>query len=349
MEKTRTFQLRLFEDLLKVVPKNELVKILSNLLKKQAQDCYRRIRGEYAMSVDELYLLIKGLNDHYKLKFSIDHYFFPPKDEIPFNFNVFEKKIDSFDAYLNQFYDNLNRAKQIDQMVMYYGPNDLPLTFYGFTPKLLAFKMYVYGITLWNFQHLEHRKFSFDLISPEAVKKGRDIANLYLDIPSHEIWKETILESTLNQLIYFTLTDRFTNPNDAIEICDEILQLMRHMQESCESGRKMDFPNKIHKGASFDIYLNYLSNSIDTVFVASPTVEIIFTSFRVPNFLRTTDPKLCQYTKNWIEFVMKKSTQLNVTPIERIQFFNRLEEKIKTAIQKIKSVASVPVYQTLSL
>ena len=338
MELTKTFQVQLFDDLLKVFPKNDLVKILSKLLNKQSQDCYRRISGKYSISVDELFLLIKGLKEQYDYELSIDRYFFQPSEGIQFTFNVFEKKIESFENYLDQFYDNLNRVKQMDDMVMYYGPNDLPLTFYGFTPKLLSFKLYVYGITLWDFQHLENTKFSFDLVSPVAIEKGRAIGNIYLDITSHEIWMENLLESTLNQLVYFTLTNRFAIPQNALEICDELLLLIKHLEEASALGYKLAYPKTNHQGAPFDIYLNDVSNTIDTVYAYSPTIEVVFTSFRTPNFLRTTDKKLCQYTKNWMELIMKKSPQLNVTPVERIQFFNRLENKVISTRNRVKSI-----------
>ena len=328
------FQNHFFESLLGKIQKNELVRILSKILGKQKQDIYRRINGKYTMSANELANVAKGLQQELGFQISIDKLLFPNEPSIKFNFNVFETTIDSFEAYVGQFLSKIKLIRDVPEATMYYGPQDLPLTFYGFTPYLLSFKMFVYGITLWEFDHLNQKKFSFDLISPKVTELGMEIAETYINIPSYEIFAMTILDSTLNQINYFTLTNRFENISDALLICEDLLTIVHHLRSCAELGSKHILGKPNRRGAAFDLYFNYLAN-VDTVFVSSPNVNLVFTAFRTPNFLSTQDPKLSAYTKNWLDLIMTKSPNLKGNPIERIQYFKRLEDKIHQTIRNI--------------
>lgn len=344
MEKSRAFQKRFFETILTQIPLNQLAAAMSEILDKSKQDCYRRISGKYAISIDEVSILMAGLRDKYRMEVSIDGLVFEGKQNVVFSFNAFSQPIKQFEDFLSQILQNVKMAQALPGVKIYYGSNEIPLTLYCLAPKILSFKLFLYGITQWDFDYLERLKYTHQLISPETIALGNEIAKAYVAIPSFEIWNETIIDNTLHQISYMSATNKIRTLDEAIELCDEVKKLIRHFEKMVDYGQK--FPirssNGQPGGGKFNIYLNHLANVNDSIMCTSDQANVFFTALSTPNFLITQNAKMCTYIKEKFDHIIRKSTELNSNPVERTQYFNRLEKKIENTKEWIALRATAP-------
>ena len=343
MQKSKAFQKRFFDSILTQIPLKQLVGAMSEILDKSKQDCYRRINGKYAISIDEISTLMTGLRDKYRQEFTIDGLVFEGKENVVFSFNAFSKPIKQFEDFLVQILQNVKLAQALPGVKVYYGSNEIPLTLYCLAPKILSFKLFLYGITQWGFDYLERAKYTHQLISPETIALGNEIAKSYVDIPSFEIWNETIIDNTLHQISYMSATNKIRTQEEAIALCEEVRKLIRHFEKMVEQGRKFPVGSlNGHPGGNFNIYLNHLANVNDSILCTSDQVNVFFTALSTPNFLITQNAKMCSYIKGKFDHIIKKSTELNSNPVERTQYFNRLEKKIENTKEWIALRATAP-------
>jgi hypothetical protein len=222
--------------------------------------------------------------------------------------------------------------------MIYYATQEITPFQYFFFPELTAFKLYTYGLTVWELKNLEHQKCSMDLISPDVMDKAKECARLYTLLPSTDLWSWGILNHSLNQIEYLSETKRFDPPELALKVCDQLLELLDRHREMASIGKKY-FKSASTAASYGDFFLHYneLVNTNNTILLKSPSLKLLFTTFGNPNFLSTSDSRTCKYFEHWFENTISRSIAISIhSEKNRNYFFNRLARQVNQLKKKIR-------------
>ncbi len=312
--------------------KAEAVVFLSQLLGLSQDGVYRRLRGETLLTPDEMYTLSK------EFKISIDNIINQDEQNLIFSFNAFEQPVTNFGTYMDQLLLTAKGILQLPEVELYYTAQELSIIFLPSFPRLFAFRMYVYGLTYWKFEHLQDQKFDFDLVPASVLEKGKEVVRAYNSINSHELWDLSLIDNTLNQIEYLATIDRFRNMEQIKILCLDLIAVIEHLKNMARHGKKfMRDAQPSEEGAVFDLYYNEFASTNDSLLFSSPEKKFLFTSFGSPDFLRTDNQRFCQHLEDWFKTIIARSTSISMhSERKRDWFFRHLEKKINTTREKIE-------------
>lgn len=336
---SKSLQQRLFDQILLQYPKRILaIDKLSSLLNLGRDAIYRRMRGDTILNPAEL----EQLAQHFQI--SLDSLVFGQTETVFFSFNGFDKGTRNFNDYLFGFEKEFEFMKNVeeDQTHFYYASMELPLFQSCFFPELICFKLYVWGLTVLGYKDLSKQSFSVDMLPAPLLEITKRIQELYLKIPSTELWGINVVDNTLNQIEYHFGSGHFRSAEEAILLCDKLVELTFHMQQMAEAGKKFLPGQKIanSNGQSFALFHNEMVFTSNTLLATTPNNKVLFTSLSNPHFLKSTDDRLCNYMEDWFKGVVSKSSAISVqAEKQRLWFFNRLRKKIENVRQRIEITA----------
>ncbi len=326
-------QSRFFAAILsKYTKKVEAIEELADLLAVGKDAVYRRFRGDTLLSPNELSLLAQKYN------ISLDSFVYRQSDTVFFTYNPFAFRINNFEDYLSSFGEDLEQIYQLPETKIFYASSEIPIFLYCFFPELIAFKLYIWGRTAWDFDYLEKRPFDFELIPYPVYQRAEKILEYYTQLPSTELWNVNIVDNTLSQIEYYATSGSFAKLEDALILCDKLEALIRHLKLMAEKGYKLPLDNKTVEGrGKFELFHNEMVFTNNTILVDTVAGKAIYTSFGNPNFLKSTDQRICLFMEEWIKKVMSKA-QLISTQGEKSRdwFFNRLSRKIALTKNKLE-------------
>ncbi len=306
--------------------KTDAIDALCLLLNVGKDAVYRRMRGDTVLSPAELTLLAAKFN------ISLDSFVFKNTDSVVFTFNPFSYTVKTFEDYLESVYKDVTAMYQIPGVDVWYASAEIPLFYYIIHPEIINFKLYVWGRTAWNFDYLQNKKYHQDIIPYTVYRKAEEIHHAYRQIPTTELWTLNLIDNTLNQIEYHVASGLFQNPLDALVICEKLCDLTWHMQKMAEHGRKFARGKPADSsGAKFELYHNEMIYTNNTIYVQSPIGRMVYTTHGNPNFLKTTDKRMCNYIHTWFENVMNKSSKISSQGEKgRKWYFEQLRRRIET-------------------
>lgn len=310
----------------------EMIEALMVLFNVRNDAIYRRLRGETMLTPDELTLLALTYN------ISLDSFIFQRSDALFFTFNPFIRTVKSGEDYLEGIHQDVAMLNRLPQVHIYNAWAEIPFFFYMFFPRIFSFKMYVYGRTIWQMDYLQSRPYDFEVISPLVIQKSEEILKLYRALPTTELWSLNIMDNTLNQIEYHANGRGFRNPKDALILCQDMTLLANHMEAMAMHGKKFALGANPEgsSGGAFTMYHNEMIYTSNTIFVTSSVGRAIYTTYGNPNFLKTTDERMCDYTANWFNSIVTKSLNMQ-NERGRKYYFDRLRKRIdivRTRIEK---------------
>ncbi|MEM9526237.1 MAG: hypothetical protein AAGA31_06485 [Bacteroidota bacterium] len=311
--------------------RSEAAQTLEQLLSLGRDSVARRLRGETALTPHEISILAKRFN------ISLDELLFGQRGRAIFSHNRSESGIKNFSDYLALIHQQIAEFNQLKNFRVRYASREIPIFIYMMFPKLLAFKLYVYGLTTWQLDYLKNRPFTFDLLLDADRETARQTANLYCSIPSEDYWTVTILEQTLNQLEYLIIEGRIVQLSVAHQLIESLTAMLDHAQAMAESGHKFlpgDTPTDVH--GRFSLYYNEYADTNNLILATSDQVAGLYHTFDTPNFLFTSDRQICSTVERWFENTLGKSTAISVhSSKNRHRFFRRLNERVEKTSRKL--------------
>lgn len=302
---------------------------ISEIVGMGIDSAYRRISGKSQLKIDEFLLL----SEHFQLAF-------PESDPevIRFRFNNRKQEIRSPADYINQLEQRLALVESWPNKQLYYATPDLPFFYELMSPTLLAFKLYVFGVTSWGFEHWKNQPFRMEMIDQQVLDKAAEISQYAYRVPSKELWSSGLLNATLSQVEYMVMIGKFTDPEIPRVILNEIATIVDHIEQMAIYGKKFAPGESPEKSKTpYSLHYNELLYVSTTICVHSPQASLIFLSFITPNFLVTTDQSLGEEVQTWFEALLKDATKLGPdTRLHREWFFNRLRAQIAGARGRIE-------------
>ncbi|MDZ7877644.1 MAG: helix-turn-helix transcriptional regulator [Saprospiraceae bacterium] len=332
MEQSNQLQGYLFDEILTRFPRRpDAVEALSKLLNLGQDAIYRRMRGDSSLSSDEIALLAKTFN------VSLDKFIFKQSDSVVFTFNPFSHKVKSFEDYLKGIETDIEMLIKLPDIKIMDAWTEIPFFYHIYFPELFCFKFYVWGRTIWHFDYLQNRKFTFDTIPVPVVQQAQKILERYRQIPSTQLWSLSIMDNTLTQIEYHINSGSFEHPEDALLLCSKVLELAEHMEKMTVYGKKIAVGGNAERGgANLELYHNEMLSTNNTIFVQSKVGRFVYTTISNPNFLKTSDDQMCNYTDKWFKNIIEKSRPMSQSGESgRRFFFDRLRKRIEVVRKRV--------------
>ena len=334
-----SLQSQLIEQILLLFPKKaEAVEKLSDLLNLGRDAVYRRLRGDTMLTPDEVSLLARSFG------ISLDSLIFGDTDSVFFTFNAFSREINSLEDYLAGLHQNLAQLGSLKNVQLFYASSEMPVFHYFFYPELISFKLFVWGQTVWNLDYLQHQAFRFDLIPPHVIQMGEEILHMYNNLNTTELWSLNIFDNTLNQIAYHAKSGSFARSEDALLLCDCLDRLAGHLCSMAEHGRKFRLNQSPDSGRPFNLYHNEMIYTNNTLLLRAARQRVVFSTFGDPNFLSSTDRRICDFTEDWFRKIISKSTAIsNHSEASRNSFFNGLRRRVDHSRKRIEMQLEGPL------
>ena len=312
--------------------KAEAVEVLSKLLSTGKDAVYRRLRGDTTLVPEELSMLAKYFN------ISIDALIFEKVNTVFFNFNTFAQEIKSYQDYLVGIQQKFDKIATLDKPKLYYASAEIPMFHYCFFPELIGFKLYVWGRTIWDLDFVRDKSFDFDLMPFPAIRMSENLLDAYLNLDSVELWSLNIVDTTLNQIEYTLESGNFEKATDALVLCDKLTELTRHMQNMATGASKFLLDGSLDSStSSFDLFHNEMMYTNNTFFINSTNERIVFSTFTSPNFIFSSDQKICNHVEGWFLRLLTKSNPISSSAEKgRNWFFNGLRQRIILSKNRIE-------------
>ena len=252
MEVVLDIQQRLFESIKLLLPKGEkIAHVLQDKLHLSQDAVYRRLRGEVPLTIYET----KKLCDLFGLSF--DDYGEIKKGRVSFNYNPLDSFNWKFESWMTGLRDGLRMVKQLDDVKMIVSVDDTPIFQLFNLPHLMRFKVFFWAKTYLQLPEYQNAKFKKEKIDKEIMALGIESLNIYNSIPSIEIYGPETLRGFLRQIEYFFDSHYFEDPAYALQLLDNLYQLMEHLKAQAEAGRKFTYGNETPpSGNNFKMYSN---------------------------------------------------------------------------------------------
>jgi len=197
-------------------PSLSIAEELSDLLDLSTDSIYRRIRGETALTFNE----ITHICSKYKISFDL---YSGNTENITFYYDSMDDTV-GFKKYLGSILNDMIQIQQVLDKRIIYASIDVPIFHHFNYPALSALKMFYWMKSVVNDPSLQNKKFSVEHISQELADLGKQIYNTYVNIPSDEIWTNETVNSVVKQIEFYWDSGNFADKEDALTVCSEAME-----------------------------------------------------------------------------------------------------------------------------
>lgn len=308
------------------------VEQLAILLNTSTDSCYRRIRGEKLLNLQEL----QAICLHYKL--SLDNVLGLQGNRIMFTSNHAKPAEYDFFIYMKGLLQNMQYLNSQPERRMFYECKDIPIFYHFHSRELAAFKYFFWHKFLFRQKDHIHSVFSMDDYPVEFYDLGLQASTLYFTMPSTEFWNVETINSTLRQLMFYYDTGNFASQEDALMILQSIDNLIRDLEIMCRRGKKIvpGKPSTDESGGDFDVFLNEVLHGSNTILVQLGSTRIVYLNHSVFNYATTTDLSFGMHIEDYMKKLAYSSTEISrVSEMERNIFFKSQHEAIAHCRERI--------------
>ena len=306
---------------------------VAKLLDISSDSAYRRMRGEKAITLDELYKIAT----HYKI--SVDQLMNIDTGGFLFQGNLLNSKTFRFDAYLNNMMHTLAYFNSFKKKEFFYLCKETPIFHYFNVRELAAFKYYFWMGTLVYFPEFRNKKVNLDDYPDELFETGKKIMGLYNQIDSNEIWNIESWNSTIHQIDYYLDNQLFRSDEDALRVYDAMEKLLDHLEEQAKRGHKfnIDDPEKKPMG-KYNMYFNEIVLQDNSTLILLDNSKMASVASTAINFMVTRDINYCENYHSYVQNLIRRSTLISeVSEKERARFFRRMHERVEKRKVSLKT------------
>lgn len=334
-KETESAQIILMQRLKQALPQNmSLVDVLSDLLKVSTDSAYRRIRGETALSIEEISLLCK----HFKLSFDA---FINSNDSgmVTFSYKQMNSDISSYKNYLQNICDDLTKIAAFPEKQIIYAAEDIPLFHHFAFPNLTAFKIFYWNKSILNVTDFENKKYNLSLIDPELIEIAKKIIELYSIIPSIEIWSDDTVNSTIKQIEFYWDAGIFESKSEALLICNEVELMLNRIKKQAQENVKFDKNDK--PSSNSDNYTLYHSDVMignNCILIQMGDIKSAYLSYHTFNAMSTTNGFFTNETDEWLKNLIRKSNLISgVAEKQRYRYFKHIDDALNKLRARIEN------------
>ncbi len=310
---------------------------LADLLSISNDSAYRRIRGETALSIEEIALLCK----HFKFSFDAFISANTTSNSVSFSYQQLSSHVNTFREYLENMRNDLANMLKFpeNERTIIYAAEDIPVFQHFAHSYLTAFKIFYWNKSILNAPGFDDKKFDTVHVDNDLLKIARDIYDCYSKLNSIEVWSDDTVTSTLKQVEFYWDAGAFHSKADALKVCEELNLLFARINKEAEMNVKLDSNDK--PSSSENNYALYHSDVMignNCVMAQMGNMKGAYISYHTFNVMLTTNPGFCNETDLWLKNLIKKSNLISgVAEKQRYRFFKRIDESLKRLVQKIEN------------
>lgn len=308
---------------------------ISGLLGISIDSAYRRIRGEKELNFEELSLLCEPFH------ISIDQLLSMESEKIIFNGRLLNPQNFLFEDFLRQMLSTLEQINSYTEKQLVYQNKDISIFYYMMFPDLISFKYYLWMKTHFQFPEFRQVPFTFELLTSEHRKLIEQITKVFIQIPSVEIMNPDNILTDLRQIEYFKVTKMFKSTEDMNRIYDSVERMIDHIELQTQTGKKF-IPGQDQGGnhCSHTLYVHDFHYGDNEAVALIDNQKLTVLTHSAVNFQTTNDQEMGNYSWDFIQNIIRKSTLVSVTGEKaRTRFFNLIRERIhEFRSDKVKSL-----------
>jgi hypothetical protein len=240
----------------------------------------------------------------------------------------------ALEHWLKASISNVQAVSKVKGSEMLYSAKDIPL-FHTLNDSLLTrYKMYVWLKDI-N-EEMAQSKITFDnwkdTIPDSLLETAFDLANVYKHINITEIWNETTLTGSLQQILYYFETG-LVSTKLALQICEDINDVINRVEQQTIEQSLTGAQSNIY----YHLYRCDLHTLHNTIMVSSKYGKVFFQPFTVLSYFKIDHPQTCEMMYDFFQKMMRNSKLLaNAGERDRTLFFNKIHKKIDNAKERIK-------------
>ncbi len=312
------YQEQLISTIQKKIGKHKsLIDEVSNALDISYDAAHRRISMKSKFSIEEAVQLANHFGFSMDRTFQGGEQVMVKRTKDIQNITDLSNYLDSSFHYLTDYLPNQGTS-------LYYSAKDIPL-FYTINGDFLStFKLYVW-LYLLDLKGLDISFETFQANAP-TIASSRKLTRFYASINTHEIWNDTTINSTLQQIIYFFQSGLLTAENGKI-LCDSLKELLFSLEKKC-----------IPKSEHYHLYYHDLLILNNNVLIADAHRKSLFVPYTMLGYFVTSDMDTCKHVSDFFQHQLKNSRLLNTAGTrDKKMFFNRAYQKVEFYKNQIAS------------
>lgn len=299
--------------------------LVSDYLNISNDSAYRRIRGEKPLTLDEIEILVRKTNISLDQFFNIN----ASSGEICFSGKLINHEVFDFEDYLTGIQSQLQFFMQATEREMFIYSKDIPIFVYFMFPELATFKCYFWSRYNLNSSKYNGRQFLIEDYIKSFNSIGKNISDLYSQIPSTEIYNVDCVNTVIRQIDYYQQSKIFKSNQDIITIYTCLEKMIDHMEQQVECGCKFSYCKPGKPEVKYRFFINDFILGDNSILVKLDDRKMVFLVNNVISYLYTTSPAFVDYSFQTMEIILKKSTLISeIGERDRELFFDKLREKI---------------------
>lgn len=297
-----------------------LIDEIATILNISYDASHRRVSMKSKFSIDETVLLCN------RYGIAMDAVF-GNKTNVLFNKTKEVKCLDDLIMYFKDSVENLKEFKN-SNATMYYSAKDIPL-FYTIGGTLLSkFKLYVWLNLLIGKENIAAFE-SFQL-TQQLQEYTSELQAIYNELSIHEIWNDTTINSSIQQIYYFFESGLLTTEN-AIFLYEDVKNILKQLEEKCSKNQ----PN-------YHLYFNELLILNNNVLISNADKNKLFIPYTMLGYFITNDLNTTKNAAAYFLDQLKNSKSLNLSGTrDRKLFFNKANQKVDYYLNRVNNHFSI--------
>lgn len=304
----------LLKTIQKKVKNTSLLDEIAKVLGISYDASHRRISLKSKLSIDETILLC----NHFDIAMDT---LFRNESKYVLDKTKTIKSIADFKLYLEKSALLLNQYKG-NHSYVYYSAKDIPLHYTIGGSLLAKFKIYVWLNILTSNQNLSFENF---VIKESMLQESTNLVTIFENINRTEIWNDTTINSSLQQMYYFYEAG-LLNYENAILIINDIKNIISRIEKEINQ-----------EASNFELFYNELLVLNNTVLFTNDRNASFFIPHNMLSYYVTSDVIICKEEKEFITNQLKNSMSISKAgKKDQKIFFNRIYQKIEFYKNKVE-------------
>ncbi|WP_163408980.1 hypothetical protein [Flavobacterium ajazii] len=294
-----------------------LIDEIASVLEISYDASHRRISEKSKFSIDET---IK-LASHFKI--SLDSLFIK-EERLIVEKTIEIQTLKDMLQYFKKSAEQIEILTKNPTTTLYYSAKDIPLFYFMDGTILSKFKAFVW----LNLLNPSQKKVAFEnfVIDESFSEYMQKLKKIYERTTVNEIWNDTTINSSLQQILYF-YESGLLNLKNANALCKDLKRIINLIQEKCNN------PDN-----NFAIYYNELILLNNNMLIETEEKLTMFVPYTLLGYFITDNEESCKNVHQFFKQQIINSKPLGQSGIkEQNLFFNRAIRKIDYYMDKINT------------
>ncbi len=325
-------QNRLLEQLKAKLPFDaSLGKVLMDELGLSRDSAYRRARGETALKPEEIQLLCR------KFDLSIDKIIGVSGKSVTFQYNPIQRSEFSFEQYLNGIMDGYKRMAAQRSQELFMSNLDLIIFQLLNSPALIRFKLLYFAKCYLKIPQLQDVKYFKGWKGDIPDDQLNHMLQFYIRIKSTEVIGFDAGKGLIREIVSFYELGYFQSSEDAIYLIDQVAELIDHMKEQAEIGKKfIKGQPVITEDGNYSLYMHQTYIQDNTIISETNAYRMLYITHNMLNYLFTIDQDYVNKSFAVFQSMLESCVKISgENQRQRTSYFDSLQQFVAKAKTRI--------------